>query len=112
MLAQRLRHRVDIQERTEEQDSNTGAVAEAWVSILGGTLEPAEVIAMSGREFLAAAAVQAAVTTKITIRYRADVQPAMRVVHGAALYDIQAVLPDPTMRKHLMLMCEQGVNRG
>lgn len=68
---------------------------------------------LTGREFLAAAAVQNAVQTKITIRYPGNavtILPGMRVVHGADVYNIEAVLgQDKVMR---VLMCSKGVNSG
>jgi SPP1 family predicted phage head-tail adaptor len=134
-LAYKLRHRVDIQEFTTLVDSETGAVSEVWVSLFGngdfapgagpgagpgpGTgaesdpiLMPAEIMPMSGREFVAASAIQAGVNTKITIRYMEGIKPSMRVVNGSEIYDIKAVLPDPTLRRHITLMCASGVNIG
>lgn len=114
MLTPRLRHRVDIEDFVSIQDSETGAVSDEWASILASDEElvPAEIYPMSGREFVQAQSIQAGVNTKITIRWRSDVQPRMRVVHGADIYNIKAVLPDPTLRRHLTLMCESGVNEG
>jgi SPP1 family predicted phage head-tail adaptor len=114
MIAPRLRQRVDIEEFDISQDDDTGAITEAWVSIRASDedLMAAEVWPMSGREFIAAASIQAGVNTKITIRYRSDVRPKMRVVHGTDYYNIKAVLPDPKFRSHLTLMCETGVNEG
>jgi SPP1 family predicted phage head-tail adaptor len=110
MTAPRLRHRVDLQTFEAVQDSNTGAVTEQWVYC--ETNIPAEIWPMSGREFVAAQAVQAGVTTKITIRHHMPVHPRMRVIHGCDIYNIKAVLPDPSLRRHLTLMCEVGVNEG
>jgi SPP1 family predicted phage head-tail adaptor len=109
-LAPRLRHRVTIQNFATTQDSNTGAVADAWTNLHTGV--PAEIWPMSGREFVAAQSIQAGVSTKITIRYLDGIEPRMRVLHGADVYSIKAVLPDPTLRRHLTLMCEVGVNNG
>lgn len=113
-LAFRLRHRVDIEEFSTSMDSETGAVTEAWASILadGSPLIPAEIYPMSGREFVAAQSVQAGVTTKIVIRHIAGVLPSMRVIHGSKKYNIRAVLPDPTLARHITLMCEDGPNDG
>lgn len=114
MIAPRLRHRIDVQEFTVSTDSESGAVSEAWQSILA-TDEPliaAEIMPMSGKEFVAARSIQAGVNTKITIRYRSDVIPAMRAVHDGLIYNIRAVLPDPTLRRHMTLMVESGVNDG
>lgn len=115
LLAPRLRHRVDIQALDTVEDSETGAVVEVWDSILGSSSEetlPAEIVPVSGREFIAASQQQAGVTHRITIRWRDDVKPTMRVTHEGAFFNIRAVLPDPTLRRWLTLMCEQGVNDG
>jgi SPP1 family predicted phage head-tail adaptor len=110
MIAPRLRHRVDVQNFATVVDSNTGAVSDLWTDF--DTDVPAEVWPMSGREFVAAQAIQAGVTTKITIRYQAGIEQRMRILHEGKTYNIQAVLPDPTLRKYLTLMCESGVNAG
>lgn len=116
MRAGVLRHRVDLQDLTTTQDSE-GRKIEDWVSMLTSDEEllPAEIVPLSGREFVAAAAVQAGVTTRITMRrWRVEFTPRMRVVHPAdgKVYNIRAVLPDPTLRSHVTLMCEEGVNEG
>jgi SPP1 family predicted phage head-tail adaptor len=110
MLAPRLRHRVELQEFVTVQDDYTGAIVEAWQTVADNV--PAEIYPMSGREFVAAQSIQSGVNTKIVIRFRDGVQAAMRVVHGSNIYNIKAVLPDPTLRRHLTLMCEVGVNNG
>lgn len=113
MRPQKLRHRIDIEALDVTLDSS-GAQVDQWASILSSDdpLLPAEIVPLSGREFVAAQAVQAGVTTRITIRWRDDVKPSMRVVHDSDVYNIRAVLPDPTLRRHLTLMCETGVNDG
>lgn len=115
MRAGDLRHRVDIEALTTTQDSE-GHQLEEWDSILTSEelagLLPAAIVPLSGREFVAAQAAHGGVTTRITIRWRAGITAAMRVVHGPDVYNIKAVLPDPTLRAHLSLMCEVGVNAG
>ena len=107
-LAHRLRHRVTIEQLATTRDE-LGGVVESWGPV---AIVPAEVYPLSGREFVAAQATQAGVTTKITIRYQGGIEPAMRVTHDGMTYNIRAVLPDPTLRRHLTLMCETGVNNG
>lgn len=110
MLAAKLRHRVDIEEFTEIQDSD-GAIEETWIAIL--TNQAAEIVPLSGREFIAAQSVQAGVTTRITLRYNIEtVTEAMRIVHGTDIYNIKAVLPDKTLRRHITVMAQKGVNNG
>jgi SPP1 family predicted phage head-tail adaptor len=112
MLGPKLRHRVDIEQSSLALDSE-GRQVEDWETILTSdelaVLLPAEIVPLSGREFVAAQAVQAGITTRITVRWRDGITAAMRVVHGADIYNIKAVLPDATLRRHLTLMCEVGV---
>lgn len=114
MLSQKLRHRVDIQELVTTQDEDTGAVSETWATIRGSAdpLFPAEIVPASGREYVNSAALQAPVDTRITIRRLDAIRPTMRVVFGSTIYNIRAILPDPTFRKHVSLMCQTGVNDG
>ena len=101
-IAHRLRHRITIERKTTGADA-WGQPVEAWET---AAVVPAEVWPLSGREFVAAQATQAGVTTKITIRYQAGIDPEMRVLHDGKTYNIRAVLPDPTARRHITLMCE------
>lgn len=110
MLTHRLRHRITIQSQGLVQDATTGEMVPSWTNWLAD--EPAEVVPLSGREFIAAAATQAGVTARMTIRYRAGVLPTMRVVFDSQNYNIKAVLPDPTNSRWLTLMVERGVNDG
>lgn len=107
-LSQKLRHRITIQRATTTQDPDTGETTATWVDFLNS--EPAEVVPLSGREFIQSGAVQAGVNTRMTIRWQAGVLPTMRVLFDGDIYRIEAVLPDPTARRHLTLMCERGVS--
>lgn len=113
MLNTSLRHRIDIQRKVIEIDSD-GIRREEWETIRqpDEALIPAAIVPLSGREFVAAQAVQAGVTTRINVRVRPGIKPAMRIVHGDEIYNIRAVLPDPTLRRHLTIMAEMGVNDG
>lgn len=109
MQAGKLRHRITIAERVQSRDS-IGGVVETWQPLVSNL--PAEIVPLSGREYVAAQATQAGVTTRITIRHRGGITSAMRIEHGADIYNIRAVLPDPTLSRHLTLMCETGGNDG
>lgn len=107
--AGRLRHRVAIQERVQDQDSDTGDIVESWLTLatVWAAVEP-----LSGREFLAAAATQSLVTAKIIIRKR-TVDATMRVVHRGTIYNVAAVLADKDSGlEYLTLMCSEGPNVG
>lgn len=110
--AGKLRHRISIQRRqVAGQDPQTGAPLYAWVDVWANV--PAAIEPLSAREFIAASAVQSEVTTRITIRYRAGVTAAMRILHNDCIYNIQGVLADPDSgRSWLTLPCSEGVNNG
>jgi len=108
MTSYRLRHRIDIEQLQTTRDA-IGGIVESWSAVFEDV--PAEIVPMSGRQFVAAQAVQSGVTTRIMIRF-CDVDPTMRVNHGGVIYNIKAVLPDPTLARHINLMCETGVSYG
>jgi SPP1 family predicted phage head-tail adaptor len=110
MKVGRLRHRITIEERVTTQDSD-GAIEEAWLPI--GQPISADIKPMSGRELIAAAAVQSKVNTRIVIRYRPGIKAAQRAVHRSTIYNIEAVIPDPDSGiGFLTLLCTSGVNEG
>lgn len=103
MDAGRLRHRVTIQQSDESQGGAGGKV-EAWSDLaeVWGAVEP-----LRGREFIDAHATQAAIDTRIRIRYRAGITPKMRVTWDTHMYDIQAVINLDTRNRELHLMCQE-----
>lgn len=103
----KLRHKVQLQEQQITQDPVTGEMVTTWDTIA----EPwAEVVPMSGREFLAASAEQSEVRGRIVIRYREDVDASMRFVYRGRYYNILAVLPDAESgREHMTCMVSEGV---
>lgn len=120
MQAGRLRHRVKIQAKPQSQD-DWGEPLEQFVDRWTGV--PADIEALSGQELWTAQQVQANVNTKITIRYRKGVTSQMRVVHQTrdqlavspqelTIYDIEAILPDRTGRRELVLLCVNRSNPG
>jgi SPP1 family predicted phage head-tail adaptor len=117
MQSGRFRHQVSLQRRTDSQNPS-GQVSHSYAEFA----EPwARISSITGREFVAAQQVQSEVTTKITIRWRHDVDETCRVVHVVKhdenpqwfdVYDIVAVLPDDTGRRELQLMCKKLVAEG
>jgi SPP1 family predicted phage head-tail adaptor len=103
----KLRHRVALQAPTVSQDPETGEMVNSWSTVANPW---ADIVPMSGREFLAAAAEQSEVRGRIVIRYRDGVDATMRVVHRGKYYAIHAVLPDMESGvEHLSLMVGEGV---
>jgi SPP1 family predicted phage head-tail adaptor len=110
MIAYKMRHRVDIEELIVSIDSDDGAQTESWEKLEKNV--PASINPLSGRELIAANAVQSSINTRIVIRYREDLKPSMRVINQNIIYNIKAIIPDPTLRHHITLMCESGLNDG
>lgn len=106
MQAGRLRHRITIQLLQSTQNDSNGNFDDSWMAFAVDW--PADVHPLSGREFLAAGAEQSEVVARITIRYLDGVKKAMRVLHGAQVFNIHAVLPDPKSgREYLTLMVSE-----
>lgn len=108
-----LRRRITLQGGGGEvQNPDTGELESGWGTVAENI--PASIEPMSAREFVAAAALQVRVTTRITIRYRADVNPKMRIVdEKGKIYGVEQVLPDRDSGiEYLTLMCTEGEDEG
>ncbi|KAA0893075.1 phage head closure protein [Pusillimonas sp. ANT_WB101] len=103
MQAGKLKHRIEIQKQERTPDGG-GGWALAWVPV---ATVWAHVEGLSGREYLQAMAVASTVTSRVFIRYRTDIKPAYRIVHGADELNIRAVLATND-KTYLTLMCDTG----
>lgn len=110
MQAGRLRHRIALQRYSAgERDENGYLIpgSAGWQTV---TLLWAAIEGINGREFVAAAAEQAATTWRITVRHF-RIEPSMRLKAGDTVFNVKAILPDNN-RQRMVLMCETGVNEG
>ena len=105
-LAIQLNKRVTIQQQGAGRDEAGGVVA-GWTDV---ETVWAGIRDLMGKQYVAAQATQNPVTSEITIRFREGITAAMRVVHGADIYDVQDVLG--TDRRTLKLMAVRGINNG
>lgn len=102
MDSRRLNRRITIQRPGSVQDDR-GQPIPGWVEVA----KPwASIKHPSGLSAIKADAPTSVVRASIRIRYRTDVLPGMRALHGATVYDIKAVLPDEVKREHVDLVCE------
>lgn len=108
ITAGRLSHRVEIH-RKSTTFSDTNAEIIAWVLF---AVVWAEIVPLSGREYLRAEQIQSPVMARGTIRTLAGITADMRLVYGATIYNIAAVLDDPRFVRHQTLMLSQGINQG
>lgn len=90
MQAGQLRDRVVIQQKTSGTDAWGAPLPEAWADYASLW---ANVRHLSGTESIKAGADVSVVQASIRIRWRQDITAGMRVLHGAAVYDVEAVLP-------------------
>jgi SPP1 family predicted phage head-tail adaptor len=117
MQAQRYRHRVEFQRKTETQDMDTGAISHEWDTVYLDSdtplnSVPAEVLTGPGREFMAADAKQAETTARIQCRWFPGLLPTWRVLWDGKVFDIQSIEPDATARREYRMRCRDGVSDG
>ena len=100
-----LRHRIVIQYQPTPTQDSTGNETTAWATF---ATVYAQVKPFRGAEGVDHASWMATVTHEILIRYRAGVNPVMRIVEGTHTYNIKAVLASnkPTQ---MTLMAEEIV---
>lgn len=109
--AGQYRHRIDIQDWTEIRDHDTGGFTEAWVTVFEGV--PARIAPASGKEFLAAQAIQSEIVARIVIRARPGLKAKQRILHNGDIYNVHAWLPDQESgRDYVSAPCSRGVNEG
>lgn len=110
MRVEELNKRVILQRLAETKNALNESVG-GWVNVLPGSGKMwAAINPMTARQFVEAGATQNTVVTKISIRKRAGIEAAMRVLHGDVIYDITGVLE---RRDSFMdLMCVRGASNG
>jgi len=104
-----LRHRVLIQQQVTTRDSD-GIEQTAWVDVamVWASVEP-----LSAREFIQSGQTQAAVTARITMRYREGMLPTMRLIHRGEILNIAGLLPDKVSGlEYITIPVSAGVNDG
>jgi SPP1 family predicted phage head-tail adaptor len=96
-----LNRRVTIQQSDGTQDSigqpsGWSTLATVWANVLF----------LNGAETLRADAPTSVAKASIRIRRRTDVTASMRLVLGATVFQIKAVLPDEQGKQYVDLACE------
>ena len=88
MKAGGLRHRVDIQQKTQTANG-MGGFSTTWTSVTGLGSVPAAIWPLSSKEQLDAMKLESVITNKIRIRYRAGITAANRIVYGSRIFNIK-----------------------
>jgi len=105
VLVNRLDKRITIlrppgPDETDEYGQPLGDPVE--VCTVWAAIEP-----LRGREYTAALAEQAEVTTRIRIRYRSGIDRTMTVRHGSTEFEILHIIHPEFGKKELQLMCKE-----
>lgn len=112
-----LRKRLTFQVRSAEED-RLGQQVNVWADAFTcwGEIQP-----LTGRELIAAQAMQSAVTHSIMVRYRPELSEpkqvaAMRVLYrgrwGVRIFDIHAAMNEDERNRVVTLQAEEGLNNG
>ena len=103
-----LNRRITLQTRAPAQDSygQESITWSDWATCW------AHIRPMSGREILAAQAINAETTHIVTIRYRPGVNAGMRLLFGSRIFNIEAVIEPEMAHVTLELQCSEGMNQG
>ena len=103
MQAGRLSTLVTIQHKTAGVDAIGQPLPENWATL---RQEWANVRHQSGAEAIKAGAVVSVVQASIRVRWCTDLTAGMRVLAGATVYEIRAVLPEMGRREFVDLVVE------
>ena len=98
-----LNRRILIQRPVSTQDTS-GEPLITWADVGRAW---ADLRLLGGLETIKADAPVSVVRASARLRYRADLDASMRVIAGANIYTVQAVLPDEAGRQHVDLVLEQ-----
>jgi SPP1 family predicted phage head-tail adaptor len=103
--AGQLKHRVVIQSFTTTQ-SQSGQVSRTYNTL---ATVWAKVTPTTGREYYQSDRINAEVTHQVTIRYRDDVKPDMRIIHRGRTFEIESVIDRREAITLLDLLCKEVV---
>lgn len=100
----KMRERVTLQQESSTTDGG-GGYALGWtdVATVWAKMEP-----VGGREQIEADKLQGVLDYRVTIRYRSDVVPGMRLVWNSKNFNIRAVVCEEERERFLTLTCDTG----
>jgi SPP1 family predicted phage head-tail adaptor len=100
-----MRHRLEL-EQPQRTSLSGGGVSVTWVKLadIWASITPLKM-----REHFTRHQVNSEITHSITIRYRADVRPEMRLVKGTRVFEIISVLNEQERNRWLQLECSEQV---
>lgn len=103
-----LKNWITIQQRTDVQNE-IGEMVPGWMD--AWTVK-ADVRYLSGMESIKSSAPVSVIKASVRVRRGIEVAANMRILDGARILDIKAVLPGGQQSEYLDLTCESGANEG
>lgn len=97
-----LRHRVTIESASE---LTTGEPNPTYTTLAASI--PAEVIETRGGEYVRGRQIEAGIAAVVTVRYRSDITPDMRLLYGTRYLNIVSVIDPTGFRSVLELACQE-----
>lgn len=110
--AGKLRHRIELQQKTTPRDPATGENGEPVWELFAKVW--AQVSPLSARDMIAAQAGHSEATGRMVIRYRPGIDSTMRIVYRGEIYSIEGPpLEDPKSGlEYLTILVSKGVKDG
>jgi SPP1 family predicted phage head-tail adaptor len=107
------RHLVQVQKRSDDEDSFGGQLT-TWATLFSTKVG---IEALSGRELMAAQAVQSEVTHQISAVYRPEwanpkTSASYRIVLGSRIFNIHSALNVDERNRELLILASEGLNDG
>lgn len=108
------RHLVEVQKKSAAQDSFGDEQSAAWSTLFS---TKAGIQALSGRELMAAQAIQSEVSHQISVVYRPEwanpkVSAAYRIVLGARIFNIHSAVNVDERNREVLILASEGLNDG
>ena len=101
----KMRHRVEVQRPVYTADT-AGQMIETWVKV--GDYW-ADVMPLSGREFLQAEAVEANITTKVRMRYLEGLLVTDRIIYDNRILEINSIINTSERDREIFVLCQETV---
>jgi SPP1 family predicted phage head-tail adaptor len=108
IAAGELRHQVVLQDRSPAQDSFGGQL-QVWTDHITAR---AAVKPLTGRELEVAQAIASETSHQVTLRYRAGITAAQRLLYAGRIFNIHAVIDVEERHIKLVLLVSEGLNDG
>jgi len=100
-----MRHRVDLQSRTDTADAYGGQTV-TWTT--ESSNEPAAIWPVSAKEAIKAGQISMVQTMRVRVRYRSGLESDWRIKNGTKYYNITGIVDPDMSNRWLDLMCEEA----